>query len=277
MTGQGPQKVDHGGNFFMVPRRVTASVAWRHASTRARSVVIAFLHAFDGRNNGEIAFGIHEIGAALGNQNHSSNAKAVAEAIQLGFLECTSDANHAASKVRRYRITFISTGKAKAVVPATHEYDAWRPLKKRKFGGARTTMQNHGLGAETATEMKVSVVKTATHLTESRGFAASARGAETAPILDNHISRRFSSCASPLSLVRTSAPDRRAELDVLRTWTCEVVAALGYGGARKLATQAKVPEPALSRFRAGKGLPDRYRAPLQEACARHIPFDRTAA
>ena len=69
----------------------------------------------------------------------------------------------------------------------------------------------------------------------------------------------------------------RADVDILRTWVGEVVERAGYGGARKLANAADVPEPVLSRFRAGKGLPDRYRLPLQEACARSLPFNELEA
>jgi hypothetical protein len=275
--GQGPQKPDHGGNFFMTPRRVTASLAWRHASYRARSILQVFQHAFDGYNNGEIAFGIREIGTAIGDQNHAANSRAVAELIELGLLECTSDANRVQSKVRTYRITFISTGKARNIVPATHEYDSWRPVKKRKFGGARTATQNRESVAVTATTVKDSVVVTATQMTESRGFEGAGCVAVTASLLDNHSRGAPEPVKLSLSHVKIPAADLRTELATLRQWAHQVLAHLGYGGARQLAADAGIPEVALSRFRSGKGLPEQYRVPLQHACARVIPFNKFTA
>lgn len=276
--GQGPQKPDHGGNFFMTPRRVTASVAWRNLSHRARSVLQAFQHAADGYNNGAIAFGIHEIGDFIGDQNHGANSKAVAELIELGFLEEMAGANRAQSKAREYRVTFISTGKAREIAPATHEYADWRPMKKRKFGGARTATQNPVSGAVTATTVKVCGAVTATQVTESRAFEGQSLGAVTALPLDNHSLYQFHEPKNSALAVK-SPPDSRTahswlELDRLRTWANAVVEVHGYGGARMLAEAAQVPEVALSRFRNGRNLPDRYRVGLQEACSAVIRFDK---
>jgi hypothetical protein len=275
-VGQGPQKVDHGGNFFMVPRRVTASVAFREASPRALTTLLVFLHAFNGHNNGEIAFGIHAIGAATGNQNHGANSRAVAELIEKGFLECTSDASQTQSKVRTYRITFISTGKARAIASATHEYEFWRPMQKRKFGGARTATQDSDSVAVPAMDVEDSVAVTATPLTESRRFDVGACVAETAPLLDNHSTARPGLETLSQSPVKLRVVDPRVDLDTLRDWAREVLDREGYGGARRLANAAQVPEPALSRFRAGQSLPDRYRARMQEACARYLPHNERA-
>lgn len=276
--GQGPQKPDHGGNFFMTPRRVTASVAWRNLSHRARSVLQVFQHAADGFNNGAIAFAIHDISTAIGDQNHGANSRAVAELIEKGFLEETCGENRAQSKAREYRLTFISTGKARTIEPATHEYADWRPVKKRKFGGARTATQNPDSGAQTATTKKVCDAVTATQATESRHFGDRFSGAETAPLLDNHSLYQFHEPKNSALAVK-SPPDSRTahswlELDRLRTWANAVVEVHGYGGARMLAEAAQVPEVALSRFRNGRNLPDRYRVGLQEACSAVIRFDK---
>lgn len=157
---QGPQKADHGGNFYITPRALLDSVAWKHLSFRARAVLQVFQDRHDGFNNGHLALGIHEIGKRLGNKNHGPNAKAVAELIELGFLECVSDADRKHSKVREYRLTFVSTGKAKHVEKATNDYRDWRPApgKTRKFGGVRTTTQEGVCVVETTPMVKNSVV-----------------------------------------------------------------------------------------------------------------------
>lgn len=79
----------------------------------------------------------------------------------------------------------------------------------------------------------------------------------------------------PVALgVMLEPTDLQCGIGDLREWVREVIASLPYGGARELAQDAAVPEPILSRFRNGKGLPNEYRASLQHACARHIPFNQ---
>lgn len=272
--GQGPQKPDHGGNFFMVPRRTVNSVAWRHLSYRAIAVLQVFQCAHDGFNNGRLRMGIHDIGKALGNQNHGANGRAVAELIEKGFLECTSDADRNGSLVREYRITFISTGSQRAVEKATHDYEGWRPPtgKTRKFGGAKTTTQNPDCVAETTTGRKLTVAETTTGPTVSCGFEAPDGVAETALHLDN----QSIGSARPLKIYSQSHPNSTAALEQseLRRWTLAVIAQHGYGGQRKLACDAGVPEPVLSRFKNGGNLPEHYSMSLQTACGRALPFKR---
>jgi hypothetical protein len=277
-VAQGPQKADHGGNFFMTPRRVLNSVAWRYLSLRARAVLQIFQDAHDGFNNGNIALSIHEISKRMGNQNHGANGRAVAELIEKGFLECTSDADRHQAKTREYRLTFVasgSKGKGRELANATHEYHDWRPEagSRRKFGGAITAPQNSLTGAETAPMLKVTAAETAPTATVSRGFDATCRGAETALLIDNQsVGCPVAPESHPLNLVKSRGADLRLDLDVLRDWTCDVVAHRGYGGQRWLALHADVPEPILSRFRKGSTLPDRYRTALQMACGRVLPF-----
>lgn len=242
---------------------------------RARAVLQVFQDRHDGFNNGRIALGIHDIGKALGNQNHGANARAVAELIEKGFLECISDADRKQGKVREYRLTFISTGRTKDIAKATHEYQDWRPEagKNRKFGGAKTATQKGISGAETTTVMKVSVANIAPAETESRDFCSPPSGAETALLIYNQSPGSFVAPESPpCSLEKLRRADPRTDVDELRDWTQAVVSQLGYGGARRLAHNAAIPEVALSRFRAGRGLPDQYRLQLQEACGRLLPY-----
>jgi len=281
---RGWQKSDHGGNFFMVPSKLLNSVAWRHASMRARVVFFAFADRFNGENNGQIAFPIKEIGRAIGDQNHGANGRAVAELIELGFLECVSDASRKLCKAREYRITCVSSGGAKSTMPATHEYLDWRPGagKTRKFGGARTTTRTPVSVAVTTTDVKFSVADTATRSTESCGIEPHPRVAVTAPHILNHPTDNFrSSSQSEISHSITPTP-RAAEpagvpVDELREWMKATIASLPYGGQRTLATDAGIPEPAISRFKAGKHLPDQYHLALQHACGRALPYVRWKA
>lgn len=268
----GPQKPDHGGNFYMVPRRVQDSVAWRYLSVPARVVLQVLQARHDGFNNGRIGISVHDIGTALGDQNHGANSKAVAELIEKGFVECTTDANRHQSKVRSYRLTFVSTGEGKRVQPATHEYKDWRPAAgtQKKFGGARTATQNPLSVVVTATDMKSSVAVTATPTTGMCGFEAPSCSAVTARYIGNQsesVTGQLES-PSPISL-KPAAADLRTDVTDLREWAR---AACGTGGQRSMVAASGVPAATLSRFLAGRGLPERHRTNLQNACGRALPY-----
>ena len=257
----------------MMPRRVQDSIAWRHASLRARVVLGVFLYHHDGWNNARLALTIRQIGQAIGDQNNGANGKAVAELIQLGFLDCVTDADHQQSKAREYRITFIPTGHGKTAQPATHEYADWRPgpMQTRKFGGARTATPNTISDAVTASTVKFSDAVTAPRPTENCGFEVPSLDAVTAPLLINQSPTKDCRPArSVLARVQTPSLDLAVPVDELRLWAQSAIAQIG--SARRLAQSAGIPEPALSRFRNGKSLPDHFRHALQQACGRALPY-----
>ena len=276
----GPEKVDHRGNFIQLPKMLLDSLAWRHASSRERSVLLTIQARHNGFNNGQIGITIHEIGAANGNQSHGLNSKAVAACIGKGFLECTADANHHQSKSRTYRLTYISTriGAGSKTQPATNEYLEWRPpeRKTRKFGAAINATQSGLAVEETATRRKVVIEESATPSTVSCGFEPTCCGEETASLIGNQSQGLPGLSLSAASLASGTSKPRAANIGVelaeLRDWTKDVLTQLGYGGQRQLAASAGVPEPIMSRFRGGSNLPERYRLRLQEACARSLPY-----
>lgn len=272
----GPQKPDHGGNFFMTPRKVINSVAWNHLSLRARAILQLFQSAHDGFNNGRIKMGIHQLGALIGNQNHAANARAVAELIEKGFLVCMSDADHHQSKVREYRLTFIPSGKAKATSPATHDYADWRPPagSKRKFGGAKDATETEVSIAAPAIFGKFSGADSATSNGEIVGISASGCVAAVAPILGNQsLASSASTSISGNSPFRSTGEGIGVDLDELREWLLHVLGEAGFGGQKELSREAGVPEPVLSKFKRGRGLPAHYRIPLQTACGRRTPYN----
>lgn len=275
----GPQKPDTGGNFFMTPRKVVGSIAWRQLSNRARAILQAFQYAHDGFNNGRIKMGIHQLGAFVGNQNHDANSRAVAELIEMGFLECVSDANHHQSKAREYRITFIASGKEKAISPATNDYLEWRPKPgmKRKFGPAKSAMESEVAIAGAANSRKLSCAVLATSNSETLEISTPCHVAATAPILGNQSSDL--SPAIPIAGSRSSPSSEGVGVDLheLRGWMKDVIDQLGYGGQKTLALDARVPEPAISKFKRGRSLPARYHLDLQMACGRHLPYRRWRA
>lgn len=217
---RGPQKADYRTNFYITPHMLVESVAWRHLSNRGRSVLSVLQTKHNGWNNGKIGMTIHELSAALGNQNHGANSRALAEVIEKGFAECMSDANRHLSLAREYRLTFVSTGKGKDVRAATNEYLEWRPApgSRRKFGGARTATESRLSMTVTATRRKVSVADTAMPMTESRGVSTSPCIAVTAPHIVNH-PRGNSQSGNVQSFL--------VEPDELRSWAIAVIEHLG--------------------------------------------------
>lgn len=276
------QKPDHGGNFFMVPRRVTSSVAWRHTSYRARAILIAFCSAFTGTNNGEIIFSIKAIGEAIGSGNHSLTAKAVAELIEHGFLECTSDANRAVARARTYRVTFISsyrrTGGGEEIVPATHEYEAWRPVKKRKFGGVESTTTKREKTTVSTTTVKKRVVGSTPCSAQKPQNSVDPVTVESTTLLYTSSPGSEGATVTRLKLPEPGSADSMlADVETLRNWARQAVKAAGYGGNNLIAEQAGMSAVELSRFRNGRSLPAKHHAALQAACARVLPFDRLSA
>lgn len=276
------QKPDHGGNFFMMPRRVTSSVAWRHTSFRARAVLIAFCSAFTGTNNGDLCFSLKAIGEAIGSANHGLTAKAVAELIEHGFIECTSDANRAVARARTYRITFISsfrrTATGQEIVPATHEYDAWRPVKKRKFGAVESTATEGEKTTVSPTTVKKCAGETTPCFAQKPQNSVNPVTVESTVLLYTSPNGSKGATVSRLQLPEPgSAGSSLADPETLRTWAKQAVAAAGYGGNNLLADMAGMSAVELSRFRNGKSLPAKHHAALQAACARLLPFDRLSA
>lgn len=276
------QKVDHGGSFLTLPRRTIGSVAYRYLSYRARAVLVAFCGAFTGTNNGEIEFSIKAIGQAIGSESHGLNARGVAELIEKGFLECMSEANRATSKARRYRITFISTYRRTAngeeIVPATHEYEDWRPVKKRKFRGGEIPTTECEKTTFLPTTVKNCVGEMPPCSAQKPQKPVTPVVGETPPILSTSPTVSGGATVSRLRLPEPgSAESLLVDPETLRAWARQAVAAAGYGGNNRLAEDAGISAVELSRFRNGKPLPPKHHAALQAACARILPFNRLSA
>lgn len=275
-------KVDHGGSYIMAPRRVIAHPTWRLTSYRARAIFIAFLGAFNGTNNGEIEFSIKAIGKAIGSDNHGLNARAVAELCEKGLLECTSEANRANSKARKYRITCISTYRrtptGEVIEPATHDYEAWRPVQKRKFRGGEITPTQPEKTTFPTTMVKNCGVEITPCSTQKPQKSATLLGVDPTTILYTSPTVSEGATVSRLLLPEPGSPDSLlADIDTLRNWARQAVAAAGYGGNNRLAEDAGISAVELSRFRNGKPLPPKHHAALQAACARILPFNRLSA
>lgn len=276
----GHQKPDHGGKFLSIPHRLVTSLAWRELSNRAAKVLLIFQSRHNGFNNGKIALAIHDIGLALGNQNHKANSRAVAELIEKGFLECVFEVDRRHSKAREYRLTYIPAGDKKGGRPPSNEYLDWQPskLRRRKFGGARITSESGNYLVSSTTQRKVSVATTGTQEKEMPRISVDGCVAGTAPHIGNQYGLSDSEDGNLLSRPRPMPRGSAGvEQNDLRTWLSAVLLRLGHGGQKRLSEDSGVPAPVICKFKKGRGLPSHYLLRLQNACARILPFKEVDA
>jgi len=257
---QPAQKVDHGGTFVQLPRAILSSPAYLSLSLRARSCFFVVLERFNGFNNGRIGLSIDNLGAALGNQNHAANSRALVELIDRGFLECMAGANHVKSKAREYRLTFIETGNG-GRGKATNEWKLWKPLEKN--GPEATATREWKPVEATATRRKLGVEATATRATETVGFGGRFRVEATAA----HISSQY----QPTPLAVSDGGNSFKSPSEIRAALNNLIAS-GETTATALALAVNMPAGTMSKFRNGRGLPAQYVGPLHMELGRHGAF-----
>lgn len=255
-----PQKVDHGGNFIQLPRAMLTSLPFLSLSMRARAALYVVLERFNGFNNGRIGLSIDNLGAALGNQNHAANSRALVELIDRGFLECMAGANHIKSKAREYRLTFIESGH-RGQDKATNEWKLWQAPEKN--GPEATATREWKPVEATATRRKLGVEATATRATETCGVGGRFRVEATAA----HIISQYQPSASPVTYHGNSFKSPSE----LRAALNDLIAA-GDITATAVARAIGMPAGTMSKFRNGKGLPVAYRGPLHLELGRHDAF-----
>ena len=255
------QKTDHGGDFFALSRAMLRSPAFLSLSHRARSALLVLGERFNNYNNGEIGLSIENLGRALGNQNHRANSSALLELMDRGFLECTAGANHLKSKAREYRLTFVATGDA-ANQQATNEWRDWAP-RNGNSGAEPTAMETWKPHEPTATRRKLSIAATATRKTETCGVGGRFRPEATAA----HISPSptvLSPVGTPTGNSFSPAPELRSalnrQIEARKTTAAEIAKAIG------------MPVGTMSKFRAGRNLPENYRGPLHFELGRRGAF-----
>lgn len=255
------QKVDHGGDFVQLPRIILRSPAFLSLSQRARSCLLVILERFNGFNNGRIGLSIDNLGAALGNQNHSANSRALVELMDRGFLECMAGANHVKSKAREYRLTFIESGSG-GREKATNEWKLWQAPKK--IGPEATATRGWKPVETTATRRKLGVEVTATRATETCGVGGRFRVEATAA----HIISQYQPVPSGVSdggnTFRSSSELRTALNRLITT---------GEGTATAIALAINMPAGTMSKFRSGRGLPDAYVGPLHMELGKRDAFN----
>jgi hypothetical protein len=259
--GEPAQKVDHGGDYFLLGRPMLRSPAYASLSLRARSSLFVLLETWTGWNNGKIGLSIENLGRALGNQNHRANSAALLELMDRGFIECTSGADHHKRKAREYRLTFVQTGQSAAQQP-TNEWRNWTP-RNGNTSLEPTAVETWKRHEPTAAQWKLSTEPTATRETETCGFGGRFRPEPTASHIVNQDQQ--SSDDVPGSGNAFAHPaELRAALDRLIDD--------GRASAAEIARAINMLPGTMSKFRSGRNLPEKYRGPLHWELGRRGAF-----
>ncbi|WP_324808748.1 hypothetical protein SH584_04060 [Sphingomonas sp. LY29] len=122
-----------------LPQAVADSAAYLTLSPLERGVLLEILRRFNGYNNGDIAITYEEIGERLKGANrcrlnNGRIALAVAKLWDHGLIDEPTEQSWAQRRARRYRLTFITSGKAPPYRQATNEYLKWTPAKAKNDG-----------------------------------------------------------------------------------------------------------------------------------------------
>lgn len=124
-----------------LPHAVADAPAYLSLSTFDRAVFAEIVRRFNGFNNGDIAITYEEIGARLKGPNRCApnNARiavAVANLVMHGLIDEPSPQSWVQRRARRYRLTFISSGKAPPYRQATNDYLRFTPQIAKNDGDA---------------------------------------------------------------------------------------------------------------------------------------------
>jgi hypothetical protein len=104
-----------------------------------RAVLAEILRLFNGYNNGDIAITYKRMSERLSGRsataiNNGRIAAAIDQLVSHGLIDEPTTAAWLEKRARRYRLTFISSGKAPPFRSATNDYLRWTP-EEEKIGG----------------------------------------------------------------------------------------------------------------------------------------------
>lgn len=256
------QRADmRGGGWIGLPKTVWESAAYRAASPDAKVLLVEMLARFNGYNNGDINLDTRSATEALGRKNQAATGRAFAELMQLGLIDLAERSVWRERHARRWRLTFVSTGKPPNVRQATNDYLRWSeedraPIAKpkRKYDATRGVAETSSSATRCVAEPlpACDAVCSSNNGNEPFSPAVSAtRGVEV-------ISMPYGGGSNePLLAPETAAgvSDNRVrpqDLAALRAIVLGHVEAAGVGAQSRLAEASNMQGGTLSRFLSGK-------------------------
>lgn len=123
-----------GGGWVGIPHVVADSLAYRHLGLWGRAVLFEIARAFNGYNNGKIGLSQRQLAERLNTTNFRAIGKAIAELMQHGLIDVTTEGQWKQRMAREYRLTFVTTGDAFHLRAATNDYRDWTPQKSSDDG-----------------------------------------------------------------------------------------------------------------------------------------------
>jgi hypothetical protein len=275
------QRVDHGGDYFQVPRALVRSHRFERLSLRAKCYLYAVAARFDGFNNGRIAVSARELGDAIGSQRYASNKKARIELEEAGFLVVEREYLKGSRMAMEFRLTWIESGSGKHRKPPTNDWKTADVAGEKKILGNRSSTRNSEHVDTVSTERKTHVDAMSTHEVETPPFlvdplstllVSHLSGAEVLPFPG---SKTLGNTAGDSRGVRIDGQSGAAgmDLDELRSFARGYLRWAGQGAQSRLAAAANVPGGSLSKFLAGRSLAPTHRLPLQLAIGKEWPLN----
>lgn len=270
-----PQRADtRGGGIILLPRCVIESPQWLAMGFRARYAVLAVASYFSGFNNGEIGVSSRQLADAMGSKNLAGNEAALQEAILAGFVERTRDYPRARRLASEYRLTWIPTGKAPNLKPATHDYLAGAVVMKQRRQQPCKSVSTIETGllrsSKQAVKQPASTIEAGE--AENRHFPVSttealidlsppptpasfrSQATETSRGLERP--RSMTEDAWILAKRRATANPATADDDHVRAAVVSYLSTAARGEQTRLSEAADIPGPALSKFLKGGTLAD---------------------
>ncbi len=143
------QRADTRGRPWVgMPQVVIDSPAYRSLSDRAVRILYELLRRFNGYNNGSVAMSQREIGEAIGTKNYGSIGRAIAQLMDHGLINVTTEGKWKEREAREYRLTFVTTTRDGRHVTATNDYIHWTADRPRAKSGADHVSAKKSVSAE---------------------------------------------------------------------------------------------------------------------------------
>lgn len=152
--------------FARLDHDILQSAAYRALSCTARALLVEFAMLYNTRNNGELYLSVRDAAARLGLSDMTAASAAMAELMDLGFIDVTADGIFASSgngqsKARCFRITWEQAPGSSATFDyRTAVVRGNKPAKRAMIGrqalARYATQKNRGENSNTLPPVSVS-------------------------------------------------------------------------------------------------------------------------
>lgn len=232
--------------------------AWRAASGNSIKVLLALVRKDNGERNGQLAFSCREA-ADLTGLSVRTCQRCLKELERLGFIRCTEKGafNRKTLHASLWRYTWQAWPEGK--MGPTRDYEKWRADGNTRMQVLQRTDADLSDHVETdpSTDADIAADQSGKSVVSAKSWSDR---------IATLTSYQGEPSASPEKEQRKRAnPVSGADLRKLRERVIDHLAESGPGEQSRLAESIGIPGGTLSKFLAGKNLPEQYRAALSAA------------